>query len=341
MTRYLVTGDAGFIGFHLSQHLLRNGDEVFGIDGLTAYYDLQLKEDRLARLRGFESFTHRSVLLEKLTTVRNEILDFAPEVIVHLAAQAGVRYSIENPDAYISSNVEGTLRLLELARDARPQHLLVASTSSVYGGTQSTTFSEKSPTSSPMSLYAATKIATEALSHSYSHLWNLPITAFRFFTVYGPWGRPDMAPYKFVSAIRAGRSIDVYGHGKMSRDFTYIDDLVSVISQLADNPPSANQKVSKVDTVSPVAPFRVVNAGGGKPVPLIEFIEAIEAATGEVADKNFLPMQLGDVVTTNSDSTLLQDLIGFVPQTDIRDGVSKFVDWYDEYYGDQSMGTAE
>jgi UDP-glucuronate 4-epimerase len=332
MTRFLITGDAGFIGFHLSRTLLAAGHTVLGIDGMTNYYDPQLKTDRLAILEGLPGFHHVTTMLEDLRRTRAPIVDFAPEIIVHLAAQAGVRYSLENPDVYISSNVEGTLRLLELARDVKPKHLLVASTSSVYGGNEAFPFSESDPTRSPMSLYAATKVATEALAHSYSHLWEIPTTAFRFFTVYGPWGRPDMALFKFVSAIEEGRPIDVYGHGKMARDFTYVDDLVASVSALIRTIPVQGQPVSPHDTLSAVAPFRVVNIGGGQPVELMEFVRAIEHEVRRDAIKNYLPMQPGDVVATAADATLLRELIGTVPTTAVQTGVAAFVDWYMQYY---------
>ncbi|MDQ1204471.1 NAD-dependent epimerase/dehydratase family protein [Microbacterium sp. SORGH_AS_0862] len=332
MTRYLITGDAGFIGFHLSRLLVNQGHEVLGLDGMTDYYDPQLKRDRLAVLEALGGFTHTTVMLENLADARPDVEEFAPEVVIHLAAQAGVRYSLENPDAYISSNVEGTLRLLELARDLKPKHLMIASTSSVYGGNTSMPFSELDSTRSPMSLYAATKLATEALSHSFSHLWSIPTTVFRFFTVYGPWGRPDMALFKFVSAIEAGRPIDVYGHGKMARDFTYVDDLVAAIVALSTTIPYAGSTVSPVDTLSPVAPHRVVNLGGGQPVALMDFIEAVERALGTTAEKVLLPMQPGDVVATSSDPTLLRQLIGTVPSTSVGEGVRAFVEWHANYF---------
>ncbi|MDR6199291.1 UDP-glucuronate 4-epimerase [Microbacterium sp. SORGH_AS428] len=332
MTRYLITGDAGFIGFHLTSHLLGLGHEVLGVDGMTNYYDPQLKSDRLEILSGMTGFAHHTALLENLADISKEIKVFEPEVIVHLAAQAGVRYSLENPDAYISSNVEGTLRVLELARDLKPRHLMIASTSSVYGGNESIPFAETDPTRSPVSLYAATKLATEALAHSFSHLWSLPTTAFRFFTVYGPWGRPDMALFKFVRAIREGEPIDVYGYGEMKRDFTYVDDLVVAIAALADKPPVAGSPVSEHDTLSPVAPYRVVNLGGGQPVALMEFIEAIESAVGQTAQKNMLPMQPGDVVATSADPSLLRALIDEIPATPVSEGVLAFTKWYITYH---------
>jgi UDP-glucuronate 4-epimerase len=333
VTRYLITGDAGFIGFHLSAALLREGHEVLGIDGLTEYYDPQLKADRLDILSRASGFTHFTCMLERIESLRAPITQFAPEIIIHLAAQAGVRYSLENPDAYLSSNIDGTLRMLELARDLRPRHFLLASTSSVYGGNQSIPFAELDTTRAPMSLYAATKIAAEALTHSFSHLWGIPSTVFRFFTVYGPWGRPDMALFKFVDALRSGKPIDIYGHGEMQRDFTYVGDLVAAVAALAEVAPRIGSRVSEVDTLSPVAPYRIVNIGGGKPVPLMDFVEAIESSVGVTAEKNFLPMQPGDVVATSADPTLLRQLIGSAPATSVREGVSAFADWHLQYFG--------
>lgn len=330
MTRFLVTGDAGFIGFHVSRRLLTEGHEVLGIDGLTDYYDPRLKADRLEILNQFDRFTHRTVMLEDLGGHDDVLAEFSPEIMLHLAAQAGVRYSLENPDAYISSNVEGSLRLLELARGLKPKHLMLASTSSVYGGNEYMPFSESDPTRYPVSLYAATKLSMEALAHSFSHLWSIPTTTFRFFTVYGPWGRPDMALFKFVKAIQQGQAIDIYGQGEMSRDFTYIDDLVHSIIALADVPPVIGRPVSQLDTLSPVAPHRVVNLGGGTPIALMDFIAAVEAAMETVALKNYLPMQQGDVVATSADPRLLQQLIGSAPATPVGVGVKEFVRWYIE-----------
>ncbi|MEO2131227.1 MAG: NAD-dependent epimerase/dehydratase family protein [Microbacterium sp.] len=328
-----MTGDAGFIGFHLANALLGGGHEVLGIDGMTDYYDVQLKRDRLAQLEKWDRFTHVTERLEATDSVTKWIVDFAPSAVFHLAAQAGVRYSLEAPQAYLDSNVSGTFSVLEAARVAKVDHLLVASTSSVYGGNDRLPFAETDTTRAPMSLYAASKIAAEALAHSYANLWDIPTTCFRFFTVYGPWGRPDMALFKFVSAIKAGRAIDVYGQGSMRRDFTYIDDLVRSMVALEGCRPVPGMRESSRDTVSGVAPFRIVNIGGGQPVPLMDFIEAVEESLGEVAEKNMLGMQPGDVVATESDTGLLRDLVGEVPATPIREGVRQFVEWYSDYYG--------
>lgn len=333
MARFVVTGDAGFIGFHLARALLGAGHDVLGIDAMTNYYDLQLKRDRLAQLYRWEGFAHVTERLESTEIVAKIIAEFAPTSLFHLAAQAGVRYSLEAPQSYLDSNVDGTFSILEAGRRAGVEHLLVASTSSVYGGNNKLPFTETDPIRSPVSLYAASKIAAEALTHSYSHLWGIPVTCFRFFTVYGPWGRPDMALFKFVSAMKQGHAIDVYGHGAMKRDFTYIDDLVSAMIALESQRPVIGSPCGDSDTLSPVAPFRIVNIGGGQPVPLMDFILAVEDSLGQVAVKNMLAMQPGDVVATESDTTLLRDLIGEIPSTPIRTGVKEFVEWYSAYYG--------
>jgi UDP-glucuronate 4-epimerase len=321
--RYFVTGTAGFIGFHLADRLLREGHEVTGYDGMTSYYDVQLKQRRHAILREHARFTAHEAMLEDDEALGRAIEAAAPQVIVHLAAQAGVRYSLENPRAYIGANLVGTFNVLEHAKRARVGHLLLASTSSVYGGNEKLPFSEEDRADHPLTLYAATKKATEGMGHSYAHLWRMPTTAFRFFTVYGPWGRPDMALFKFTEAALKGRAIDVYNHGKMERDFTYIDDLVEAIVRLAERPPAAD---------GDGAPFRVFNIGNSQPVNLMAFIEAIEDALGRKIERNFLPMQPGDVPRTWADTSALQALTGFAPSTPVRDGVAKFVAWYRDYY---------
>ncbi len=332
MRTVLVTGHAGFIGYHLSASLLRNGDRVIGIDSMSDYYDPDLKKARLAELFKWDSFEHNEFSIVDERSLRAVIESTRPDIVVHLAAQAGVRYSLEAPEAYISSNIIGTFNLLNVLKDCRPSHLLLASTSSVYGGNREMPFSELHRTDFPVSLYAATKKATEDLSHSYAHLWDLPTTCFRFFTVYGPWGRPDMALFKFVKALRAGEPVDVYGGGKMKRDFTYVGDLVQCINRLTDFPPLTGVQVGEHDSVSPVAPFRAVNIAGGAPVGLLDFIAAIEGATGVEAIRNMLPMQPGDVVDTNADVSLLRALIGEVPSTPVTKGVKEFVNWYDAFY---------
>jgi UDP-glucuronate 4-epimerase len=336
MQRIYITGAAGFIGFHLARLLLDQGFLVHGHDGMTEYYDVTLKCRRLALLQQHPGFGFTEGMLEDNAGLSADIAAFRPDVIVHLGAQAGVRYSLEAPRSYITSNIEGTFNVMEAARELGVQHLLLASTSSVYGANSEMPYRETDKADTQVSLYAATKKATEALSHSYAHLWNIPTTAFRFFTVYGPWGRPDMAPFKFTKAILAGEAIDVYGQGQMFRDFTYVTDLVRAIRLLIDAVPVRPTDVSGVgedDSLSPVAPWRVVNIGNGEKVSLGDFIAAIEAATGKTARKNLMEMQKGDVRATWADNSLLRRLTGYAPVTDIRAGMLSFVGWYRDYYG--------
>jgi UDP-glucuronate 4-epimerase len=330
--RALVTGSAGFIGFHLCRRLLEAGWEVTGLDAMTPYYDVTLKQRRLGMLKQHPGFTPVEARVEEPGRMLGLVAAARPEAIIHLAAQAGVRYSIEAPRSYVEANLVGTFEVLEAARAHVPGHLLIASTSSVYGANTSMPYAETDKADHQMSFYAATKKATEAMAHSYAHLYGIPITMFRFFTVYGPWGRPDMAPIRFTKAILQGEPIDVYNHGEMMRDFTYVDDLVEGIVQLIGAVPGT-LRVGEHDSLSPVAPWRVVNIGNGTPVKLMEFIEAIEAAVGRVAEKNFLPMQPGDVPATWADAGLIGDLVGALPATDIREGVRKFVAWYRDYHG--------
>ena len=335
MPTALVTGSAGFIGFHVSKALLDGGWSVVGLDCLTDYYDVSLKEARERALIQYPAFKSIRAKLESQSTLLELFESEAPEVVIHLAAQAGVRYSIDNPRAFIESNVLGTLELLEAARAHPPKHLLIASSSSVYGAEEEMPYSEQVKTDHQLSMYAASKKSVESLSHAYAHLFDLPTTVFRFFTVYGPWGRPDMAPFKFVKAVLEGNPIDVYNYGDMKRDFTYVDDLVKALIMLIKVAPS-NQDltpVSVVDTVSPVAPYRLVNIGNNSPVDLSEFISAIEQATGKSATRNLMPIQPGDVPATWADSSLLEGLTGYTPRTSIRDGVAHFVDWYRKFYG--------
>ena len=332
--RFLITGTAGFIGFHLARRLLGEGHTVVGYDAMTDYYDRRLKEARHAILAESDRFRAVVAPLEDMATLSRTAEEAAPDVIVHLAAQAGVRYSLENPRAYVDSNLIGSFNLLEVAKAVKPKHVLLASTSSVYGGNETMPFSENDRADFPITLYAATKKAMEAMSHSHAHLWGLPTTCFRFFTVYGPWGRPDMALFKFVDAILAGRPIEIYGMGEMRRDFTYIDDLVEAIVRLADLPPKLGERTGgAVDTLSPVAPWRVVNIAGGQPVGLLEFVEAIEAATGRQAERIMLPMQPGDVRETFADHRLLEALTGLRPSISVAEGVAAFVDWYRTWRG--------
>ncbi len=332
----LITGSAGFIGFHISKKLLGEGWRVVGLDCMSNYYDASLKERRESML--IQNASYRSVH-EKVETP-NILMELfqeeQPDAVIHLAAQAGVRYSIENPRAYLESNINGTFELLEAARAFPPQHMLLASTSSAYGANEEMPYKEIVKADHQMSFYAATKKSTENMAHSYAHLFNLPITMFRFFTVYGPWGRPDMAYFKFTEAILNSDAIDVYNHGDMSRDFTYIDDLVKGMRLLIEaNPRFSDLSVTDGDfddSKSKVAPFRVVNIGNSKPIPLLDFITAIEKSLGMKAVKNLMPMQVGDVPATWADTTLLERLTGYKPTTDLYTGVRNFVGWYREYY---------
>ena len=331
--RVFVTGTAGFIGFHVAKKLLEQGELVHGWDGITDYYDPRLKRARHAILNQYKNFTCTEQMLENRAELERAYASFEPEVVVHLAAQAGVRYSIEDPYSYIDSNIVGVMNLLELARNSDLQHLVMASTSSVYGANDDFPFREKSQTEMPMSLYAATKKANEMMAHSYAHLFKIPTTMFRFFTVYGPWGRPDMALFKFTDAILEGRPIDVFNHGKMARDFTYVGDIARGICELIDVPPQElpRAEIPQWDSLSCVAPFRTVNIGNSNQVSLMDFIAAVEGALGRKADYNFLPMQPGDVPSTQANTELIYSLTGFKPSTDYRVGVQKFVDWYLSY----------
>lgn len=333
--RVFVTGSAGFIGFHLTGVLLDEGHQVLGYDGMTDYYDPGLKAARLARLESRDGFSQITALLEDRAALDRAIDDFAPDMIVHLAAQGGVRYSLENPDAYVQANLIGSHHVIEAARRAGVAHLLMASTSSVYGANTRMPYAETDKTDTPMSLYAATKKANEAMAHASAHLWGVPTTMFRFFTVYGPWGRPDMALFKFVSAVLKDEPIEVYNSGEMYRDFTYVGDLVRGIRLLMDVPPqrpAPGAAIPEGDSLSPVAPFRVVNIGNGDKVRLSAFIAAIETALGREARQTLLPMQKGDVPATWASSQLLEALTGYRPQTDISAGVAAFVAWYRDFY---------
>jgi UDP-glucuronate 4-epimerase len=335
MRTVLVTGSAGFIGYHLSQLLLAEGFRVVGYDGMTDYYDVAIKQRRHQMLLQHPHFSCTEGMLEDFESLRTLALTEQPEIIVHLAAQAGVRYSLENPRAYIDANLVGTFNVMECARELGAGHLLMASTSSVYGANTDMPFTEGQKCDTPMTLYAATKKANEAMAHSYAHLWDLPTTMFRFFTVYGPWGRPDMALFKFTRGILDGTPIDIYNKGEMHRDFTYVADLVRGIRLLIDTPPvrpESPEAIAAGDSLSPAAPYRVVNIGNGEKVRLMDFITAIEAECGRVGVKNFLPMQPGDVPATWADASLLQSLTGYAPQTPFREGVARFVAWYRDYY---------
>ncbi|TCZ63577.1 NAD-dependent epimerase/dehydratase family protein [Roseicella aquatilis] len=331
--KFLVTGSAGFIGFHLSRSLLEAGHAVAGIDAMVPYYDVGLKQARHAQLSRHAGFTPHLFDLADPGRLAEVMAAEAPEVVIHLAAQAGVRYALEHPESYIHANIQGTFSLLEACKARPVRHLLMASTSSAYGANASMPFRETDAVATPLNIYAATKLATEQMGHSYAALWQQPVTMFRFFTVYGPWGRPDMAMFRFTDAILQGRPIDVYNHGRMERDFTYVDDLVAAVIRLVDCVPEAGRRVAECDSVSPVAPFRVVNIGNASPVPLLELIAAIETACGREATRNYLPLQPGEVLKTWADTALLRALTGQVPATDIRTGTAAFVAWFRQHYG--------
>ncbi|MBP2559600.1 UDP-glucuronate 4-epimerase [Neorhizobium galegae] len=326
--RYFITGTAGFIGFHLARRLLEDGHEVLGFDGMTPYYSLRLKEARNAGLAQFPAFRPVIGMLEDKSLLDKSVEDFKPDVLIHLAAQAGVRYSLENPKAYLDSNLIGSWNILEIARNYGVGHLMLASTSSVYGANPDIPFRESDRADEPLTFYAASKKAMELMAHSYAHLYKMPITAFRFFTVYGPWGRPDMALFKFVKAMIEDREIEIYGEGKMSRDFTYIDDLVNSIIDLSKVYPGEDNRVADIDTLSHQAPFRVVNIGGGQPSGLIDFVETIERIMGKPARRRMLPMQKGDVPRTFASPDLLVALTGRKPEIGLEEGVKAFVQWY-------------
>ena len=333
--RVLVTGTAGFIGFHLAKLLLAEGFRVHGFDGITDYYDVNLKRRRHEMLLESPGFSTTEGMLEDQALFDQVADEFAPDVIVHLAAQAGVRYSLENPRAYLDANVIGTFNVMEAARRLQVQHLLMASTSSVYGGNTDMPFIETEKADTQLTIYAATKKATESMGHAYAHLHNMPTTMFRFFTVYGPWGRPDLALYKWVDAILDGRPIDIYNHGDMYRDFTYVDDLVRAIRLLIDAPPVRPEDgvVPEGDSLSPVAPYRVVNIGNSNKVRLLDFVDAIEDCLGQKATRNYMGMQTGDVPATWANANLLKTLTGYRPQTNFKDGIARFIEWYREYSG--------
>jgi UDP-glucuronate 4-epimerase len=331
MARFLITGAAGFIGFHLACRLLQDGHEVVGFDGMTAYYDVRLKQARVGLLRRQPEFELVTGMLEDRETLAIAAGRAKPDVIVHLAAQAGVRYSIEAPRTYVDSNLIGSWNILDVAKEVGCNHLMMASTSSVYGANETMPFREIDRADEPLSLYAATKKAMEAMAFSQAHLFDLPMTMFRFFTVYGPWGRPDMALFKFTDAILNGRPIDVYGQGQMARDFTYVEDLVEAIVRLATVIPNETNRVEGIDSLSKVAPFRVVNIAGGTPTPLMDFVQTIEASLGQRATLNMMDMQPGDVPRTFADPSLLRALIDYTPKTAVRDGVAAFVAWYRFY----------
>ncbi|QOX77706.1 NAD-dependent epimerase [Trichlorobacter lovleyi] len=332
--RILVTGAAGFIGFHLCQRLLARGDAVLGLDNLNSYYDVSLKQARLAQLHPHPGFSFVQADLADRPAVERLFSSEPFELVIHLAAQAGVRYSLENPHAYVDSNLAGFMSILEGCRHAGVKHLVFASSSSVYGANSTTPFSVHQNVDHPVSLYAATKKANELMAHSYASLFSLPVTGLRLFTVYGPWGRPDMAYFSFTKAILEGRPINIFNQGRMQRDFTYVDDIVEGIIRIADRPATANPAWSgaQPDPGSSFAPYRIYNIGNNKPVELLQFIETLEHQLGKTALKNFLPMQAGDVPATFADIDELAAETGFRPATSLEDGIAHFVAWFRSYY---------
>jgi UDP-glucuronate 4-epimerase len=335
MSRVLVTGAAGFIGFHLVQRLLREGHKVTGFDNLNDYYDVTLKKDRLAILEVVNGFSFVRGSLEDRAGVESLFHAGKFDYVINLAAQAGVRYSLQNPHAYIDSNMCGFLNVLEGCRQANVKHLVFASSSSVYGSNATVPFSEHHSVDHPVSLYAATKKSNELMAHTYAHLFGLPVTGLRFFTVYGPWGRPDMAYFSFTKAILEGRPIDVFNHGRMQRDFTYVDDIIEGVVRVMNHIPRSDLSwnAEMPDPATSSAPYRIYNIGNNQPVELARFIEVLERCLGKKAEKNLLPMQPGEVLVTYADVSDLADAVGFRPGTSIEDGIERFVDWYRLYYG--------
>ena len=331
--KIFITGSSGFIGFHLSKKLLDSGHSIHGFDSMNNYYDVKLKKARYKILKKYSKFSFTKNNLENQKALSNTILKFKPKIIIHLAAQAGVRYSIEKPRVYLDSNIRGTYNIIELAKKVNVKHLLIASSSSVYGANKKLPFKEIDKTETQLSIYAATKKSTESMAHSYSNIWKIPITMLRFFTVYGPWGRPDMALFKFTKGIINKKKIDIYNQGKMYRDFTYIDDIVKGISGLINKAPNIKQfgKI-KNDSLSPVAPFRIINIGNTRKVYLLDFLNALEKEIGVKAIRNYMPMQKGDVKITLSDTNLLKKLTGYNPSTNYKIGIKNFLNWYLSYY---------
>jgi len=331
--KVFVTGSSGFIGFHLSKKLLEKGYSIHGFDSMNKYYDVKIKKARLKILKKYKKFSFTKNKLENKKILTDSILRFKPTIIIHLAAQAGVRYSIENPKAYMDSNITGTYNIIELAKKINIKHLLIASSSSVYGANKKLPFTEIDKTETQLSIYAATKKSTESIAHSYSNIWRVPITMLRFFTVYGPWGRPDMALFKFTKGIINKKKIDIYNNGKMYRDFTFIDDIVNGITALINKAPNLNQ-LGKIrnDSLSPVAPFRILNIGNTKKIFLLDFINELEKQLGKKAIRNYMKMQKGDVKITVSNTSLLRKITNYNPKTNYKTGIKKFLEWYLFYY---------
>ena len=332
-TKLFITGSSGFIGFHVAKRYLDKGYIVHGLDSMNNFYDIKLKKSRLKILKRYKNFSFTKGNLENQTILNNSLSKFKPALIIHLAAQAGVRYSIKNPKVYLNSNITGTFHVIEAAKKFKIKHLIIGSSSSVYGANKKFPFREIDKTDNQISFYAATKKSTENLAHSYSSLWKIPITVLRFFTVYGPWGRPDMAYFKFTKNILSGRKIDIYNKGKMYRDYTYIDDIVDGIFKLTNKIPKSNSlKKYKNDSLSHVAPIRILNIGNTEKILLSDFINTLEKELGKKAIKNFLPMQKGDVYSTLSDTKLLTRITGYKPRTKYKEGIKKFLNWYLNYY---------
>jgi UDP-glucuronate 4-epimerase len=332
-TKILITGSSGFIGFHLSKKLLEKGSIVHGYDSMNSYYDVKLKKSRYEILKKNRNFSFTKSKLENKKTLENVFKKFKPNIVIHLAAQAGVRYSIEKPKVYLDSNIMGTYNIIEASKKLNVKHLIMASSSSVYGANKKIPFKEIDKTETQLSIYAATKKSNESMAHSYSNIWKIPITMLRFFTVYGPWGRPDMALFKFTKGIINKKKIDVYNKGKMYRDFTYIDDVVGAICALINKAPNLKQfgKIRN-DSLSPVGPFRILNIGNTKKVYLLDFIKEIEKELGKKAIRNYMPLQKGDVKQTVSNTNLLKKISGYSPKTNYKAGIKKFLNWYLDYY---------
>ena len=331
--KIFISGSSGFIGFHVAKKFLDRGIKVHGFDSMNNYYDVNLKKSRLNILKKYKNFSFTKGNLENYKILLRSIIKIKPKIIIHLAAQAGVRYSIKNPETYLNSNIIGTFNILKAAHNIKVKHLIIGSSSSVYGANKKIPFKEIDKTDHQVSFYAATKKSTEVLAHAYSSLWKLPITMLRFFTVYGPYGRPDMAYFKFTKKILKGQKIDVYNKGKMYRDYTYVDDIVDGIFKISNKIPKLNSKTKiKNDSLSPVAPFRILNIGNTKKIYLLDFINTLEKTLNNKIKPNYLPMQKGDVHSTLSDSSLLKRLTGYNPKTNYKNGIKKFLDWYLNYY---------
>ena len=331
--KIIVTGSSGFIGFHVSKKLLESGKKVHGLDSMNNYYDVNLKKARLKILKKYKNFSFSKTKIENKKNLDKAFKKFKPAIVIHLAAQAGVRYSIEKPRVYLDSNITGTYNVIEISKKLNVKHLIMASSSSVYGANKKIPFKEIDKTETQMSIYAATKKSNESMAHAYSNIWKVPITMVRFFTVYGPWGRPDMALFKFTKGILNNKKIDIYNNGKMYRDFTYIDDIVSGINLLIKKVPNTKQLGKyKNDSLSPIAPFRILNIGNTKKVYLLDFIKEIEKVLGKKAKRNYMPLQKGDVKQTLSNTNLLKKITRYNPKTSFKTGIRKFLDWYLNYY---------